>query len=105
MTLQVKSNEYPSISLYALIYIHLYRHVEKYIPETSKPTHGIDQTTQQKYPDWLISAAKDAYNKMDKYYPESDGLVYVVATGNLILMSYLIFLYTKFHIYLILCIT
>lgn len=71
MTLQIESTEYPLISLCGLIYVNLFEHVEKF-----------SKNNANEYPVWLVKAAQAAYEKLDKYYPSTDGLSYVVGTGT-----------------------
>lgn len=50
-----------------MVYIELYTHLEKY-------------TTSNGYSGTLVTAALNAITKLNKYYPSSDGLVYVIGT-------------------------
>jgi len=47
---------------------------------------GIDILTGKPYPNWLAVAAKTAYEKLDKYYPTSDRLIYVMATSKIVII-------------------
>ena len=40
----------------------------------------LDEKTNTKLDD-IINAANNAKNKLQQYYPSSDGLVYIIATG------------------------
>ncbi|XP_021967047.1 zinc finger BED domain-containing protein DAYSLEEPER [Folsomia candida] len=51
----------PTMALSALIYQKLYDHLENY---SNDNTHS----------EWILVAAKQAYDKLNKYYPTSDGL-------------------------------
>ncbi|CAG7826752.1 unnamed protein product, partial [Allacma fusca] len=55
----------PNLCLTAAYYVHLYDHLESY-----NIKNGHDPA--------LVEAAKLACDKLNKYYPKSDGLVYIV---------------------------
>jgi hypothetical protein len=55
----------PSMSLTAAIYINLYNHLESY----------------NKKGGWMMKVAKLACEKLNKYYPTTDGLVYIWGLG------------------------
>lgn len=82
------SNEHsPTISRIATVYQVLFDHLEKYgkveIRDTeSVPSKRMKKNSIQMYPSWLVEAAQRGFEKLEKYYPASDGLVYIVATGN-----------------------
>ncbi|CAG7733509.1 unnamed protein product, partial [Allacma fusca] len=65
MTKTISVQLVPTMSLTGLVYIQLFRHVEAY-----------KSNSRAQLP--IVEAAKLAYIKMDKYYPSSDGLVYIV---------------------------
>ena len=82
MTLELERAGFPSLSVCGMIYIHLYRHLEQFIKDSSMKLSGINPATNNPYPDWLQAAARKAYDKLDKYYPATDGLCYIIATGS-----------------------
>lgn len=66
MTLYLEQKGIPTMSLSVMIYIELYNHLESYSVEGHSA--------------FLVKAANLACTKLNKYYPTSDGLVYVVGT-------------------------
>lgn len=61
--------------------------MEKYVKNGSDdtgllPSKRAKRNDVQKYPTWLVEAAQRGYDKLEKYYPSSDGLVYIVGTGK-----------------------
>lgn len=79
----MERTDYPSMSICGLIYVHLYQHLEQYILDPKRKLTGVDPATGLVFPEWIQRAAKCAYEKLDKYYPSSDGLVYIISTGNI----------------------
>lgn len=80
------SNEHsPTLSRLSSIYHHLFGHLEKFIDsnEDEMPAKRARKNNQQERPEWLINAANNGWEKLRKYYPSSDGLVHIVATGKL----------------------
>lgn len=84
------SNEHsPTISRVAAVYQALLDHLEKYVKNESDMS-GPGPSKKRKanapdirlYPEWLVTAAKQGLSKLEKYYPSTDGLVYVVGTGR-----------------------
>lgn len=83
------SNEHsPTISRVSSVYQILLNHLEKY-----KKNESVEQPAKRKknnsekasqHPEWLVHAAKLGLDKLEKYYPSTDGLVYIVATGKAI---------------------
>lgn len=84
MTTMLSTKQFPTISYCAMVYIKLYNHLESYIVDPQKKLKGIDPKTGKQYPTWLQDAANKAFQKLDKYYPSSDGLVYIVGTSKLL---------------------
>ncbi|CAG7822503.1 unnamed protein product [Allacma fusca] len=62
MTLKISNQDKPTLSLIALIYQQLFSHLESY--KTSTSCHSD-----------LKETAERAIEKLEKYYPTSDGLV------------------------------
>ncbi|CAG7826066.1 unnamed protein product [Allacma fusca] len=65
MTLHLSKAKQPSMTLSAAIYMELYKHLESYNSRSNLPKE-------------MMVAAKAACEKLNKYYPESDGLVYIL---------------------------
>lgn len=82
------SNEHsPTISRIAVVYQELFNHLEKYVKNESHdiglpPSKRAKRNDNRNYPTWLVEAAQRGFDKLEKYYPSSDGLVYIVGTGN-----------------------
>ena len=73
------SEQFPTISLSALVYVELFQHIETIMKNGLKEhDRGFDKATEAA----IRRAAKDAYQKLDKYYPTSDGAVYIIGTGS-----------------------
>lgn len=72
MTSEMMKGQFPSVSLCGMVFIELFQHVEKYVNDDLEVR-----------PEWLKSAAKKAYSKLDKYYPTSDGAVYIIGSSKL----------------------
>ncbi|CAG7718884.1 unnamed protein product [Allacma fusca] len=64
VTLQLSKSKSPSMALTAAVYIALYEHLESF----KKGKVGAD----------MLNAAEAACDKLNKYYPDSDGLVYIM---------------------------
>lgn len=80
------SNEHsPTMSRLASVYHLLFDHLEKYIEskDDDPPAKRARNKNHTERPEWLINAAKNGWEKLRKYYPTSDGLVHIVATGKL----------------------
>lgn len=80
------SNEHsPTLSRLSYVYNHLFGQLEKYIDNTEEdiPAKRARKGIQQSRPEWLVSAANNGWEKLQKYHPSSDGLVHIVATGKL----------------------
>lgn len=80
------SNEHsPTLSRLASVYHLLFNHLEKYIDNNVDETSAkrARKDNRQVHPEWLIEAANNGWEKLRKYYPTSDGLVHIVATGKL----------------------
>lgn len=79
------SNEHsPTLSRISSVYQLLFSHLEKYIDANDDiPAKRARKNNQVERPEWLINAAKKGWEKLQKYYPTSDGLVHIVATGKL----------------------
>jgi len=82
MTIEISKHETPGMAICGIVFIQLYGHLEKYMVDPRRNLTGIDPKTNELYPSWLRDAAKAAWTKLDKYYPYTDGMVYVVGTGN-----------------------
>lgn len=82
------SNEHsPTISRISGVYQELFNHLEKYTKSESGdtgllPSKRAKRNDIQQYPVWLVDAAQRGLDKLEKYYPSSDGLVYIVGTGS-----------------------
>lgn len=82
------SNEHsPTISRIASVYQVLFNHLEKYTKAETRDTESVPSKRMKRnsirmYPSWLVEAAQRGLDKLEKYYPTSDGLVYIVATGD-----------------------
>ena len=63
------------------IYGNLFDHLESYKVDLWYGLKGINPNTGMPYPKWLQQAADKAYDKLDKYYPTSESLVYVASTS------------------------
>ncbi|CAG7819475.1 unnamed protein product [Allacma fusca] len=64
VTLQLSKSKSPSMALTAAVYIALYEHLESF----KKGKVGAE----------MLNAAEAACDKLNKYYPDSDGLVYIM---------------------------
>lgn len=82
------SNEHsPTMSRIIAVYQGLFDHLEKYVKNDSSdtgllPSKRIKRNETHMHPAWLVEAAQRGLDKLEKYYPTSDGLVYIVGTGN-----------------------
>lgn len=82
------SNEHsPTISRISAVYQMLFDHLEKYIKSDRDETDALPAKRTKRnniptYPTWLVDAAQRGLDKLEKYYPTSDGLVYIVGTGK-----------------------
>ncbi|CAG7816454.1 unnamed protein product, partial [Allacma fusca] len=65
MTVYLSKAKVPSMALSAAVYIELYNHLEGY-------------TKEMGHRDEICAAAAAACSKLNKYYPTSDGLVYIM---------------------------
>jgi hypothetical protein len=90
MTVLMSKQDFPTISFCAIVFYKIFSHLEKYIVNTKRGLKGINPTTKKPYADWIRMVAQKCYDKLDSYYPSSDGLVYVLGTGTL--SSYWIYL-------------
>lgn len=67
---------------YQVMFTHLEKYMESAVRSGPSRNKRLKRTPPgQLYPDWLINAARNGWEKVKQYYPSSDGLVYVVATG------------------------
>ena len=82
MTELVSSSKFPTISFCALVYAKLFNHLEKYKIDERRNLTAINPLTNVVYPNWLLTAADQAFAKLDKYYSKTDDLAYVVGTSN-----------------------
>jgi len=69
-----------TLSTCSMVYHYLFQHLESYI-------NGGDASSsvppKENVPEWLSRAAEKGWVKLQKYYPDSDGGVYVVGTSKL----------------------
>lgn len=84
-TIMLSNEHSPTLSRLTTVYHHLFGHLEKYIDTTGDeiPVKRGRKNDQSERPEWLIAAADNGWEKLRKYYPSSDGLVHIVATGKL----------------------
>lgn len=84
LTAKTMDGKFPTISLCALVYMQLFKHVESFMAPANSSTGRAMQSENDppNAPEWLQEAAKQAYDKLNKYYPSSDGEIYVIGTGN-----------------------
>ncbi|KAJ6648282.1 putative AC transposase [Pseudolycoriella hygida] len=84
-TLMLSNEHSPTISRIAGVYQELFNLLEKYV-KTDVGDKGFLASKRakrndiQRYPAWLVEAAQRGLNKLEKCYPSSDGLVYIVGT-------------------------
>ena len=71
-TIKMSTNRSPTISNTSACYHLLFKHLETY----TSPVNN------SKHPDWIVTAAKMAWFKLQKYYPTTEGLVCVAATSK-----------------------
>lgn len=77
------SNEHsPTMSGISSVYQVLFNHLESYTINDESPSKRARNNNHQERPEWLIKAAENGWEKLKKYYPTSDGLVHIVATGK-----------------------
>lgn len=88
-TLKLSQAHSPTISDVSSIYQYLFGHLETYIDATDKKLERTRSRSSIAYPDWLIKAAKDGWDKLVKYYGGCDNTVNILATGR--------FSHTKFY--------
>lgn len=81
MTELMSKQDFPTISFCSLVYSKIFLHLEKYRVDAKRKLKAIDPKTGRPFPTWVRIAAKEVHEKLDKYYPSSDGLAYVVGTG------------------------
>ena len=62
--------KYPTLNQSVLIYNYLIDKIEDFLDEK------VNSNSEN-----IINAANSAKNKLQKYYPSSDGLVYIIATS------------------------
>jgi hAT family C-terminal dimerisation region/Domain of unknown function (DUF4413) len=79
VTVFMSSEKFPSVSFCAMVYNTVFDHLKAYIPDQNKKS-STDSGNVNETPDWITAAAQSAWNKLEKYYPSSDGLVYVLGT-------------------------
>lgn len=90
------SNEHsPSLSRVSSVYQLLFDHLEKYIDNDedeipTKRARTSNHRQRPERPEWLINAAKKGWEKLQKYYSATDGLVHIVATGKFLKINSLI---------------
>jgi hypothetical protein len=65
----MSSEKSPTLGQTVPIYNYLIDNIEDFLEETTRS-------------DDIINAANNAKNKLQQYYPSSDGLVYVIATST-----------------------
>ncbi|OXA47595.1 putative AC transposase [Folsomia candida] len=80
MTELMSKQDFPTISFCSLVYSKIFLHLEKYRVDAKRKLKAIDPKTGRPFPTWVRIAAKEVHEKLDKYYPSSDGLAYVVGT-------------------------
>lgn len=71
-TQMISKETAPNIASSTMIYNYLLKHFED---ATTKK-----RREKNRNPDWLVDSAKKGLVKLEKYYPESDGKVYVIGT-------------------------
>lgn len=88
---EMLSNEHsPTISRVSAVYQVLFEHLEKFKSDRdlSEPTSKRVKRNVSNIPtspSWLVQAAERGLAKLEKYYPSTDGLVYIVNTGNCVI--------------------
>lgn len=80
------SNEHsPTLSRVTSVYQLLFDHLESYFDQNEKgaPTAKRRSESHRTHPEWLVNAAENGWQKLQKYYPTSDGLVHIGAIGKM----------------------
>lgn len=81
----------PTLSRVTAVYQALFDHLAKFETtdrESSEPSSKRAKRNIAMPPPWLSKAAEDGLNKLEKYYPSTDGLVHIVNTGNCVLSCF-----------------
>lgn len=86
-TVMLSNDHSPTISKISSVYQVLFNHLEKYGQNEGHdtgllPTKRTKRNDNRMYPTWLVEAAQRGLDKLEKYYPSTDGLVYIVGTGK-----------------------
>lgn len=82
------SKDRPTLADTTWAYQFMFTHLEKYMEKANRSGPSRNKRTKKNvpecstYPEWLINAAQNGWEKLKHYYPSSDGVVYTVATGN-----------------------
>lgn len=68
-----------------MVYSTLFEHLQSFCVDRPRGMKGIDPKTNQVYPEWVQEMAKAGIEKLEQYYPSSEGLVHIAGTGNCML--------------------
>lgn len=85
MTVHSSSQQFPTISFGSMVYSTLFEHLQSFCVDRPRGMKGIDPKTNQVYPEWVQEMAKAGIEKLEQYYPSSEGLVHIAGTGNCML--------------------
>ncbi|XP_035700490.1 uncharacterized protein LOC118433049 [Folsomia candida] len=77
MTELMSKQDFPTISFYSLVYSKIF---SQYGVDAKRKLKAIDPKTGRTFPTWLRNAAKEANDKLERYYPSSKGLMYIAGT-------------------------
>ncbi|KAJ6639605.1 putative AC transposase [Pseudolycoriella hygida] len=84
---EMLSNDHsPTVSRVSAVYQVLFDHLQQFKSVNSEPSEPSSKRMKRNTPNvpikppWLIEAAERGLEKLEKYYPTSDGLVYIVNT-------------------------
>lgn len=86
-TIMLSNEHSPTLSRTSSVHQLLFSHLEKYSEEA--PAQSKRSASYVQRPEWLLKAADNGWEKLKKYYPTSDGLVHIVATGRFVAVSQL----------------
>lgn len=81
-TKELSEEGVPKLSQTVSIYNALFEHLEKYAITRNTEYRDGRQGQNLESNSWIQSAVNAGWTKLMEYYPTSDGLVFVVATGN-----------------------
>lgn len=86
---EMLSNEHsPTVSRISAVYQVLFDHLKTFKTTDREQSEPLSKRTKRNTfnvatkPSWLVEAAQSGIEKLEKYYPSADGLVYIVNTGN-----------------------